>query len=210
MCTVKNSSKRQSLIDSTEVRDITKGQSLWNIGNEIIDYLGSYNKYELEEVTHRKAYTVCANTQINVSTGSSGVWDWDNSLIKSESIGKGGVLFNRAGNIGLLGKMRILEASEVSPSKASMDIFTANSKDECKSFRSWINTKLVRFFVLINIGSTTIINANSFRFVPAPPSGKFDHIYTDKELYDAFNLPQKYRDVIEAVIRERELDDSDK
>lgn len=209
-CTVKNRSQLQRTVDSTEVRDITKGQSLWNIGNEIIDYLGSYNKYELQEVTQRKAYAVCANTQINVSTGSSGVWDWDNSLIKPESIGKGGVLFNRAGNIGLLGKMRILEASEVSPSKASMDIFTADSKDECKSFRSWINTKLVRFFVLINIGSTTIINANSFRFVPAPPSGKFDHTYTDKELYDAFNLPQKYRDVIDAVIRERELDDSDK
>lgn len=42
-----------------------------------------------------------------------------------------------------------------------------------------------------------------FRFVPAPPSGKFDHIYTDAELYKAFNLPQKYIDVIEAVVKER-------
>ena len=42
-----------------------------------------------------------------------------------------------------------------------------------------------------------------WRFVPAPPSGKFDHIYTDAELYEAFNLPQKYIDVIEAVIKER-------
>ena len=209
-CTIKNSSKLQNAIDSTEVRDITKGQSLWNIGNEIIDYLGSYNKYELEEVTHRKAYAVCANTQINVSTTASNAWDFKRGGIKQAYIGNGGVLFNLAGNVRLLGKMRILGASEVSPSKASMDIFTADSKDECKSFRSWINTKFVRFFVLINIGSTTIINTNSFRFVPAPPSGKFDHIYTDKELYDAFNLPQKYRDVIEAVIRERELDDADK
>lgn len=47
MCTVKNSSKRQSRIDSTEVRDITKCQSLWNIGNEIVSYLGRYNKYEM-------------------------------------------------------------------------------------------------------------------------------------------------------------------
>ena len=42
-----------------------------------------------------------------------------------------------------------------------------------------------------------------WRFVPAPPSGKFDHIYTDEELYKAFNLPQKYIDVIETVIKER-------
>lgn len=42
-----------------------------------------------------------------------------------------------------------------------------------------------------------------FRFVPAPPTGKFDHIYTDKELYKDFNLPQKYIDVIEAVVKER-------
>lgn len=32
---------------------------------------------------------------------------------------------------------------------------------------------------------------------------KFDHIYTNQELYEAFDLPQKYRDVIEAVIKER-------
>ena len=29
------------------------------------------------------------------------------------------------------------------------------------------------------------------------------HIYTDQELYEAFNLPQKYIDIIESVIKER-------
>lgn len=48
-----------------------------------------------------------------------------------------------------------------------------------------------------------MLDDNCFRFVPAPPSGKFDHIYTDEELYKAFNLPQKYIDVIEAVVKER-------
>lgn len=51
-----------------------------------------------------------------------------------------------------------------------------------------------------------------FRFVPSPMvldeqgnrvPGKFDHIYTDEELYKTWNLPQKYIDVIEAVIKER-------
>lgn len=36
-----------------------------------------------------------------------------------------------------------------------------------------------------------------------PPSGKFDHVYTDEELYEHFNLSQKYIDVIESVIKER-------
>ena len=53
-----------------------------------------------------------------------------------------------------------------------------------------------------------------FRFVPAPTvldadgnrvPGKFDHIYTDEELYKTFNLPQEYIDVIEAVIKERKV-----
>lgn len=59
-------------------------------------------------------------------------------------------------------------------------------------------------FVAINISKLTgILTDDCFRFVPAPPSDKFDHIYTDQELYKAFNLPQKYIDVIEAVIKER-------
>ena len=60
------------------------------------------------------------------------------------------------------------------------------------------------FVVGANISKLTgILTNHCWRFVPAPPSEKFDHIYTDQELYDAFNLPQKYRDVIEAVIKER-------
>ena len=79
-----------------------------------------------------------------------------------------------------------------------------NSIDECRSLESWINCKFTRFFVLMNISKLTGILTNHYwRFVPAPPSGKFDHIYTDAELYKAFNLPQKYIDVIEAVIKER-------
>ena len=69
---------------------------------------------------------------------------------------------------------------------------------------SRFSKNFVRFFLAINISKlSNIICNNFFKFVPAPPSGKFDHIYTDQELYDAFNLPQKYRDVIEAVIKER-------
>ena len=89
-------------------------------------------------------------------------------------------------------------------SGASTCSFSSDSKQECEYFVSWLNTKFTRFFVAINISKLTgIICDDCFRFVPAPPSGKFDHIYTDAELYKAFNLPQKYIDVIEAVVKER-------
>lgn len=69
----------------------------------------------------------------------------------------------------------------------------------------WLNCRFTRFFVAINISKLTGIFTNDcFRFAPAaPPSGKFDHVYTDEELYEHFNLSQKYIDVIESVIKER-------
>lgn len=79
----------------------------------------------------------------------------------------------------------------------------AGTKEECEFFTSYVNTKLIRFLVALGLCASSTRNIETWRFVPAPPSGKFDHIYTDQELYDAFNLPQKYRDVIEAVIKER-------
>jgi len=67
--------------------------------------------------------------------------------------------------------------------------------------------------VLSNLSKLTgILTNHYFRFVPSPMvldeqgnrvPGKFDHIYTDEELYKTWNLPQKYIDVIEAVIKER-------
>ena len=89
------------------------------------------------------------------------------------------------------------EAGDFITSNASACVYRANSIDECRSLESWINCKFTRFFVLMNISKLTGILTNHYwRFVPA-------HIYTDAELYKAFNLPQKYIDVIEAVIKER-------
>lgn len=97
-----------------------------------------------------------------------------------------------------------IQAGEKKASDASDMTFTSEIKSECESFLSWLNTRFVRFFVAIYQSKLTgMLTNHVFRFVPAPPSGKFDHIYTDKELYKDFNLPQKYIDVIEAVVKER-------
>lgn len=62
---------------------------------------------------------------------------------------------------------------------------------------------VTRFMVVITAKQTGILSNWGFHFVPAPPSGRFDHIYTAQELYQAFKLPQNYIDIIEAVIKER-------
>ena len=74
------------------------------------------------------------------------------------------------------------------------------------SFREYINAFnkcLIKFLILINLSSLTIINNNTFRFVPAPPTGKFDHIFTDQELYEKYNLTPEKINIIESVIKER-------
>ncbi len=99
----------------------------------------------------------------------------------------------------------INKASEAKPdSSTAKVVFASNSELESRSFLNWLDSNVVRFMLTINISKlSNIMRNNFFRFVPAPPSGKFDHIYTDKELYKTFNLPQKYIDVIEVVVKER-------
>lgn len=202
-CTVVNKCNLQNYMNSECVRDITKQQTLWNIGNEIVEYLGCYPKYNMENPIIRKRYTVNINRKLMNSLTVSGAWNWDTGKIRDSYIGKGGFLFNGEGSTLVLSKYRILEDDETSESADSKDIFTSSSIEECESFISYLYTKFIRFLILVNINSTSIIKDNTFRFVPAPPSGKFDHIYTDEELYNEFNLPQKYIDVIESIIRER-------
>ena len=201
-CIVQNKCNLQQCGNSTVVRDITRQQSLWNIGNEIVEYLGKYAKYKFEYL-YENEFTININTQLMQSLTASGAWDWDNSCIKQSYIGKGGFMFNQNGQVLVLNKTRLLRKGETSSVSASKDVFASDNIDECKSFYTWINSKFTRFFILINISSLTILNDNTIRFVQAPPTGKFDHIYTDEELYKAFNLPQKYIDVIESVIKER-------
>ena len=193
-----NSSKLQPLINSEETRSILNGESLYNIGNKIIEHIKNYKKYTFKN--EEKRYQVWTNSQFNIGGGrrmsGSGA---------SDGGGNGGYLFSLAGNLLVVSTSRILDSTvEHSAVGASKCAFSSDDKLECESFVSWINTKFVRFLLMINASKLTgILTDYYFRFVPAPPSGKFDHIYTDEELYKAFNLPQEYIDVIEAVIKER-------
>lgn len=44
-------------------------------------------------------------------------------------------------------------------------------------------------------------SAFSWQFIPDP--GEFDHIFTDDELYQRYNLTQDEINIIESIIKER-------
>ena len=62
------------------------------------------------------------------------------------------------------------------------------------------NSKLVAFLIYLGICGATL-NAEFWRFVPDPEA--FDHIFTDQELYEKYNLTQEEINIIESVIKER-------
>ena len=183
-CEVINKCRVQEYYNSSIMRPLLGRESLLNIGSEIVDSLHQYKHFVFRQYASNK-YQVWTNNQV---------------------AGSGSRFMSDNGSSTVIGLSRILDTSkgEKSPSGASECIFSSDNRAECESFISWLNTKFTRFFVACNISKLTgILTKDYFRFVPAPPSGKFDHIYTDQELYEAFNLPQKYIDIIESVIKER-------
>lgn len=191
-CIIENRCSMQKYFNSLKRRSICTGESLHNIGNEIIEYLTKYPKFKFGTVKGR--YQVWINSKIALGGNDA----QNNVHILSEN----------TGSCQCIGKCRIIDTNDaISMASKIVDsnlAFASDNIQDCNSFESWIKTKFIRFFVLINISKlNNVICDTCFRFVPAPPSGKFDHIYTDEELYRAFNLPQKYIDIIEAVIKER-------
>lgn len=75
-----------------------------------------------------------------------------------------------------------------------------DTESECKSFISYTETKLFKFLFCIGVCGTTLTK-EFFRFIPDP--GKFDHIFTDAELYKKYNLTDEEIKIIESVIKER-------
>jgi len=183
-CTVENRCKHIENFNGTTVRDITNRQSLINIGNEIVEFLGDYKKFEFMPVGNSK-YAV-----------------WTNNKIP----GGGLSTLNSSGSSLFVGDSHIEESTDENENRSSACniTFTSDNIDECESFISFMNCKFTRFFVGINISKLSAVLCNDvFRLVPAPVSGKFDHIYTDEELYKEFNLPERYIEVIESVVKDR-------
>lgn len=75
-----------------------------------------------------------------------------------------------------------------------------DTNEEADSFISYCRTRLVHFLFICSLSGTTQTK-EFWRFVPDP--GKFDHIFTDQELYKKYNLTDEEINIIESVIKER-------
>lgn len=75
-----------------------------------------------------------------------------------------------------------------------------DTEDEAKSFKSYYESKLVSFLFYFGACGTTLTK-EFYRFIPDPI--KFDHIFTDQELYKKYNLTDEEINIIESVIKER-------
>lgn len=189
-CTIVNKLNANKVIDSVSERNICDSNTLFNVGDEIIKYIGKYNNF---------TFSNCDYGRFRVFTNNHA---------------PGGALYAfspTASSIHVIGKSYLLDThtkrlafGETSLPDDAIAVYASDDLSECQSFLSWLKTKFVRFFVAVNISKLAPMMCNEcFKLVPAPPSGKFDHIYTDEELYKAFNLPQKYIDIIESIIKDR-------
>ena len=198
-----NKAYYQPLVNSEIKRTLNEDDTLWNIGSQILNKINSKNedKFKLNIIDeyNRKEYTICASKQWCGSRVSSGAWDMQTSSIKPSAIGKGGCIFNPAGNIKVIGKIVGLRKGEHDDSGSSVYIFTSDSKDECNSFYSWITTKLVSFLILINLKGSIIMNDTTLKYIPDP--GQFDHIFTNDEMYARYKLTDDEINIIESVIK---------
>ena len=104
------------------------------------------------------------------------------------------------GNTLLLGKSHTEDRTQYSKGGSEKELYTSNSVDECKSFESYIQTKFVRFLCWLSVCQQNISDS-LWRFVPATEA--FDHIFTDAELYEKYNLTSEEINIIESVIKER-------
>ena len=169
--------------NSTESRDIQNGRTLCNVGNKIIEYMPKTKFSYIRKKFSDKEWVV-----------------WGTSAMPMFLDFKP----NKSDSHYMTSDLKLTQSKGLNLSNDSFIFFESDSKNECESFISYMYTKLVRFLISCAIGSYKAWNkSETFRFVPAPPAGKFDHIYTDDELCKAFNLPQKYIDVIDAIVKER-------
>lgn len=183
-CKVTNKSKHFEFLNGQSKRDISKGETLWNIGKEVIDSMGNYDKLKIQELPKSGKYQVWVNTQI--PGGGTSTVESQRAIL-------------------VLGEAKVCDRdAEVTHSPATELIFTANSLEECNNFMSYIYSTLVAFMLLINTSKLTgIINDHNFRLVPKETD--FSHSYSNEYFYKKYNIKKEYIDKIEKLVKQRTI-----
>ena len=144
-------------------------------------------KYNIKRVDTTKYYKVFVAT-IQAIGGSKSL---------------GTYIFSREGSLQYLAKPSI--AKGINEARTFSHnyhiIYTSDDIDNINSAISYFYSKLIRFLLYSARCGNTNMTEENWRFVPDP--GSFDHIFTDQELYQKYNLTPEEIAIIESVIKER-------
>lgn len=192
---INNICNKNTLLNSAVIREFGAGSTLSNVGQTIVNKIsytnGILNWLSTNIITDKKFCLVAPDIIAN-ERGIEGVYQ------------AYGIMSYKTKNCSIVRELHVVEdiRPEIDLSTADKIIYTSNSLDVCKSLISYTNTKFVRFLIFISIsGRTPAYSGSAWRFVPDP--GAFDHIFTDEELYNKYNLTKEEINIIESVIKER-------
>ncbi len=131
--------------------------------------------------------------QIPRNRGAAGVWKVVISRTSAE----------HAGNPDSRGMKRVLSRSRVLPPRSActetyLIAGTFSGEREATNFLHYLRTKFARFLLSLMV-STQDITRRSFSFVPAIPAGRS---WTDRDLYDYFELDEEEVACVDGLIKE--------
>lgn len=172
-CRILNKMSKNSLVNSDKTRRL--GLTLWNIGNDVLELLKNYKTIKLEQASANDRYIckICDMLQ------NKRMW-------------------NKTGDTVYCCEPQVDLALTLGKYKCLKEF---DSYNEANSYKQYIDTKLCRFLMLL--GYTEGVKDKSFRFIPEPLNCKYDHIFTDNEVYKMFNIPNDYITVINSLIKDR-------
>lgn len=147
--------------------------------------------FDIESLDKNKEYKVFSRRTCYVQGGSSnksrGVFYYDDKFMPGFV------------TVAVIKSEDIIDKIGVAYCIASFD-----TEIERDSFISYINTKFVRYLVNTRLNNYSNVFINDV-WRNVPKQVEFNHIFTDSELYDKYSLTQEDIEIIESVIKERNI-----
>lgn len=189
---IENRSIAQTLYNNKLHREIglTLNNAIYRI-YEHIQKVQEYRAFKWVDTGTNYKYSLAINNKVNNERGVAGQYQAYGTI--SYATGKSNVI------CAPFIVEDIIESTDLT--NADKVILSSDNRYVCASMQSWLNTKFVRFFIYGRLcGISPVISDITFAMVPAPEA--FDHIFTDQELYEKYQLTDEEINIIESVIKE--------
>lgn len=114
-------------------------------------------------------------------------------------------LYDKSGKFYCLSLVRMLDtwSDNLDKPDDSTLVFASDNILEAQSFKSYLDSKFVRYLISCSIGGLSGVSTSDAWWRYVPTHELFDHIFTDKELYDMYGLTSREINIIESLIKER-------